>query len=328
MNVLITGGAGYIGSVLSRMLIERGYKVTILDTFYFGEDSVKDIRDQVKLVKADIRDVGSEPFRGIDAVINMAAISNDPSSELQHSLTESINHVARSRVVDISKKMGVKRHILASSCSIYGYTEGVADENAPVHPLTIYAQANRNLEVEALALADSNFCVTSLRQATVYGISQRMRFDLIVNTMTLQLFRDGKITLLGDGGEYRPFVHVKDTSMAFIKALEADPDKVNKEVFNVGEVNMKLLDLTKYVTDALNLEYKCDFGSLVDKRNYQVSFDKIKGIGWKPQMDVKEGSKEVWNALQKKIVDGEDPRTITVKWYKKLIAANEVKVDG
>jgi nucleoside-diphosphate-sugar epimerase len=189
LKVLITGGAGYIGSVLSRQLINRGYDVTILDTFFFGEDSIKDIRDRVKVVKGDIRDVGAEVFDGIDAVINMAAISNDPSGELRPELTESINHLGRSRTVQLSKKMGVKRHIIASSCSIYGFTEGIADETSKSNPLTIYAKANEALEKEALALADKNFCVTSLRQATVYGLSYRMRFDLMVNTMMLQLWQ-------------------------------------------------------------------------------------------------------------------------------------------
>ncbi len=328
MNILISGGAGYIGSILSEELVRRGYKVTILDTFFFGEESIKSIRDQVKIVKGDIRAVSADVFDGVDAVINMAAISNDPASELKHGLTESINHFGRSRTVELSKKKGVKKHILASSCSIYGFTDGISDETSKVNPLTVYAKANEALEKDAFALADRNFCVTSLRQATVYGLSPRMRFDLMVNTMVLQIFRDGKITLLGDGGEYRPFVHVKDTAMAFVNTLESDDDSVNGEIFNVGEVNMRLDELTHRVTDALKLKYRCDFGTMIDKRNYRVSFEKIKKIGWKPEYNIDEGAREVWRALKNRSTNPDDPRTITVKWYKNLIEQNEVKVDG
>jgi len=237
MTVLITGGAGYIGSVLTRLLLERGYDVIILDRLFFGKDSIKEIEDQVKVIKDDIRWFNPDVLKGVDAVFDLAALSNDPSGELDPQKTMEINYMGRVRVAKLAKKKGVKKYVLASTCSVYGFQDGVLDETSNVNPLTTYAKASYMAEKEVLPLADKNFTVTVLRQATVYGFSYRMRFDLAVNGMVKALFENGKIRIMRDGTQWRPFVHVKDTSTAFIKVMESEPEPVNDQTFNVGSNN-------------------------------------------------------------------------------------------
>jgi len=296
MKILITGGAGYIGSMLSRMLLEKGYEVKILDRFFFGKDSVKDIEDRAEIFEGDIRNFEPTLLKGVDAVIDMAAISNDPSGELDPNLTLEINYKGRVRVAKLAKKYKVKRYILASSCSVYGFQEGILNESSEVNPLTTYAKANVLWENEAFRLANKNFCVTSLRQATCYGFSYRMRFDLAINGMVLGLFKDGKVFIMKDGTQWRPFVHVKDTSEAFIKVLEAEEEIVNKQIFNVGsnDQNFQIFSLAKLISESLDLEFNYEWYGSPDKRSYRVDFSKIeKVLGFKPKFTPREGAKEV-----------------------------------
>jgi len=317
MKVLVTGGAGYIGSILVRELLKKGYSVRVVDTFFFGEESLKEINDQIEVVKEDIRTYSD--FNGIDAVIDLAAISNDPSGELDPKLTESINYKGRARIAKLAKKNGVKRYILPSSCAIYGITTGIADENSPVNPLTTYAKSNYACEKEVLQLANKNFTVAVLRQATVFGFSYKMRFDTLVNSMTMDMFVQKKIILKGDGSEYRPFIHVKDTSAALIRLMEAESEVVNKKIYNVAIENIKVYDLARKVCDTLHMLFNTEFGTLVDKRNYQVSAEKIKKeLKFVPKISIEEGIKEIYKALEDGSLKVED-KHFTVKWYKKLI---------
>jgi len=216
---LVTGGAGYIGSVMSRVLLEKGYNVTILDRLFFGTDSVKDITDQITLIKDDVRFFDPELLKGIDAVFDLASLSNDPCGELDPEKTLEINYKGRVRVANLAKKHGVKKYVFASTCSVYGFQEGIITEESSLNPLTTYAKASMMAEKEILPLADKDFSATILRQATVYGFSYRMRFDLAINGMVLGYYRNGKIPIMRDGKQWRPFVNVKDTSSAFIKVL-------------------------------------------------------------------------------------------------------------
>ncbi len=335
MRVLVTGGAGYIGSILSRMLLERGYDVVILDRLFFGTDPIKDILDQVKLIKDDVRWFDPSVLDGIDVVMDLAALSNDPTGELDPSKTMEINYKGRVRVANLAKKKGVKRYILASSCSVYGFQEGVLDENSKTNPLTTYAKANLLAEQEVLPLADKNFVVTALRQATVYGYSPRMRFDLAINGMVLGFYKKGKIPILRDGTQWRPFVHVRDTSKAFILTMEADEEVVNGQIFNVGsnEQNYQIFPLAKLVAESIGLPFEYEWYGFPDHRSYRVSFDKIaKELKFKPDYTPKEGAREVYEALKDGRADPDDLRTITVKWYKHLLYMQkflrEVEVNG
>jgi nucleoside-diphosphate-sugar epimerase len=322
MKVLVTGGAGYIGSILSRILLEKGYEVTCLDRLFFGIDPIEGITDKINLIKDDIRWFKPEALSGIDAVFDLAALSNDPSGELDPQKTLEINYMGRVRVAKLSKKYGVTKYVLASSCSVYGFQEGVLTEESNLNPLTTYAKANMLAEKEILPLANKTFYTTVLRQATVYGLSPRMRFDLAINGMVLGFYRNGKIPIMRDGKQWRPFVHVKDTSNAFIKVLETDSELVNGQVFNVGsnEQNIQIFDLAKLVAESIDLPFNHEWYGSPDKRSYRASYNKIKEtLNFKPHYTPKEGAKEVFNALNDGKLSPDDPRTITVKWYKHLL---------
>ena len=322
MKILVTGGAGYIGSVLCRMLIEKGFDVICLDRFFFGFDSIEEIRDKIKIVKEDIRWFNPNILKDIDAVIDMASLSNDPSGELDPQKTLEINYEGRVRVAKLSKKLGVKRYVLASSCSVYGFQEGILTEESTLNPLTTYAKANALAEKEILSLADKSFKATVLRQATVYGLSYRMRFDLAINGMVLGFYKNGKIPIMRDGKQWRPFVHVKDTSNAFIKVLEAEPELVNGQIFNVGsdEQNFQIFELAKLIAESINMPFNYEWYGSPDNRSYKVSFKKIKEVlNFKPKYTPREGAKEVFEALKDGSLNPDDPRTITVKWYKHLL---------
>jgi nucleoside-diphosphate-sugar epimerase len=312
MRVLLTGGAGYIGSILARILLEKGYNVTCLDRFFFGMDSIKDIAEEIRVVKADVRWFDPAILKDIDAVFDLASLSNDPSGELDPAKTMEINYKGRVRVANLAKKYGAKKYVLASSCSVYGFQECILTEESGLNPLTTYAKASANAEKEILPLADKEFCATVVRQATVYGLSPRMRFDLAING----------IPIMRDGKQWRPFVHVKDTSNAFIKILESAPELVNGQVFNVGsnDQNVQIFDLAQTVAKAMNISFKYEWYGSTDTRSYRVSFDKIKKrLGYKTSFMSADGAKEVYNALQTGILNPDDPRTITVKWYKSLL---------
>jgi nucleoside-diphosphate-sugar epimerase len=322
MKVLVTGGAGYIGSILMRLLLEKGYNVTCLDRFFFGTDPVKEIADRIKMVKDDIRWFDPEILKGIDVVIDLASLSNDPSGELDPQKTLEINYKGRVRVASLSKKFGVSRYILASTCSVYGFQDGILKEDAKPNPLTTYAKANVLAEGEVLLLADNSFTVTVLRQATVYGFSPRMRFDLAINGMVLGLFKNGKIPIMRDGRQWRPFVHIKDTANAFITVLEADREIVKGQIFNVGsnDQNVQIFHLAKLVANSINMPFEYEWYGSPDHRSYKVSFDKIRErLNFKPQHTLEEGAREVFDALKEGRVNPDDPKTITVKWYKQLL---------
>jgi len=322
MKVLVTGGAGYIGSVLTRLLLEKGYDVICLDRLFFGTDSIKDIADRMHVVRDDVRGVNPELLRGVDAVFDLASLSNDPSGELDPQKTLDINYEGRVRVAKLSKKHGVKRYVLASTCSVYGFQEGVLTEESAPNPLTTYAKASVLAEKEILPLADTSFCATVLRQATVYGLSPRMRFDLAVNGMVLGFYKNHKIPIMRDGKQWRPFVHVKDTSRAFVKVLESEEELVNSQVFNVSDdkQNVRIYALARAVAEAIDLPFNYEWYGSPDNRSYRVSFNKIRStLDFMPENTPREGAREVYDALKEGRLDGDDPRTITVKWYKHIL---------
>ncbi|MCW4031605.1 MAG: SDR family oxidoreductase [Candidatus Bathyarchaeota archaeon] len=335
MNLIVTGGAGYIGSVLSRILLEEGYDVTCLDRLFFGIDSIKEIADRITLVKDDIRFCDPEILKDVDVVLDLAALSNDPCGELDPQKTLDINYKGRVRVANLAKKYGVEKYVLASTCSVYGFREGNITEESGLNPLTTYAKANMMAEKEILPLADKKFSATVLRQATVYGFSHRMRFDLAINGMVLGYYRNGKIPIMRDGKQWRPFVNVNDTSKAFLKVLEAEPEIVNGQVFNVGsdEQNMQIFNLAKLVAEACNMPFNYEWYGDPDSRSYRVSFSKIKEtLRFKPHYTIREGAKRVFNALREGRLNPDDPRTITVKWYKHLLDMQQflrdIEIDG
>ena len=209
LNILVTGGAGYVGSVLIPSLIQDNHNVKCLDRFFFGQEylSSKHCDGKLQLIRDDIRWFDAKILKEIDVVIDLAALSNDPVGELNPEKTYEINHRGRARVAKLSKDVGVPRYILASSASIFGQQEKIADETSEVFPLTAYSKANRGAEIDSLMLNDDNFSVTALRFSSLYGVSPRMRFDIAVNEMVLELYKTRKIIVRGKNNQ-RPFLHI------------------------------------------------------------------------------------------------------------------------
>jgi nucleoside-diphosphate-sugar epimerase len=323
-HVLVTGGAGYIGSVLTQTLLDAGHRVTVLDRFFFGRETLAAVAGHpaLQVVQDDIRWCPREVLDGVDVVMDLAALSNDPSGELDPERTLEINHRGRVRIATLARERGASRYILASSCSIYGFHQGIVlDETSPPNPLTTYASANLLAEHDALPLNDGGFTVTVLRQATVYGLSSRMRFDLAVNGMVLGLHKTGRIPVLRDGRQWRPFVHVRDTARAFLATMEAPASAVGGEIFNIGadDQNVQILPLAEMVARAVGREGAVEWYGTPDHRSYQVSFRKCREVlGFTAQWTPEAGAREIMDAL----VGGrtaETPQTMTVAWYKTLL---------
>lgn len=327
MQVLVTGGGGYIGSTLVPRLLQEGYKVKVLDRFFFGQETLASVskNQRLELIQGDTRWFDPKILRNVDVVMDLAALSNDPSGELDPKKTLDINYKGRARVAKLSKEEGVKRYILASSCSIYGFREGQLDEKSPINPLTTYAQANRLAEIAAKKLASDRFAVTMLRFATVFGYSPRMRFDLAVNGMVLGFFKNKQIPIMRDGKQWRPFIHVKDVAESYIKVIQSPKEKINGELFNVGsnDQNYQILSLAKEVAHAIKIPFKKKWYGDPDTRSYKISFNKIRyTLGYKTKYTVEDGAKEIYEHLKKGTLT-DSLKTKTVEWYKHLLESKK-----
>ena len=319
-HILVTGAGGYIGTTLVPLLLDEGYTVRAIDRFFFGRGLLPE-HDQLDIVVEDTRKLGPEHFEGVDAVIDLAAISNDPSGELFQDATLEINRDSRVRAAHLAKRSGARRYILPSSCSIYGFqADGVvADETSPTNPLTTYARANEMAEKGVLPLADEKFCVVVLRQATVYGLSPRMRFDLAINGMTYGAWTTGRLPLMRDGTQWRPMVHVRDTARAQMFMLEADPSTVNGQIFNVGSAGntYQIGPLGELVAGYVPRGVETEWYGDPDHRSYRVSFDKIEALGHRAERTAEDGVAEICQALEAGTID-KTIQTITLDWYKEL----------
>ena len=326
MKILVTGGAGYVGSVLIPSLIDKGFFVKCLDRFFFGAEflSQKKFQKNIELIKDDIRWFDPTILNDVDFVLDLAALSNDPAGELNPSKTFEINHKGRTRVAKLSKEYGVKRYILASSASIYGQQDHIADEKSSVKPLTAYSKANYNAEIDNLLLNDESFTVTTLRFASVYGSSPRMRFDTAVNKMVLDAYNKRKISVSGRENK-RPFVFIKDVVKAYFTVLNAKKEKIEGEIFNVGsnEQNYKMDDLANQIVDSIEKPCDIDFQETNDHRSYFATFEKIENtLGFKTDYGIKEGIREIYQALTGGVIS-DNIKTKTVEWYKHLLNNSE-----
>lgn len=327
-RVMVTGAGGYMGNVLVGQLLQENFEVVALDRYFFGEDVLDPYRDKpgLTLLKKDIRDVTEDDFRGVDSVFDLAAFSNDPSGALDPELTREVNHHGRARVAATAKKAGVKRYLLASSCSVYGAAgERPCTEEDAINPLTVYAECNRLAEQAAMEQMGDNFCVTALRFSTLFGLSRRMRFDLVINYMSLIAVTKKRVEIMGGGQQWRPLVHVRDAVRAFRTALAAPVETVNGQIFNIGFTNAQIWQLAEVVKKKLlfDVEIVIIPGDL-DKRDYRVDFTKAKDVlGYEAQVDAIRGFDEVTAALLEGRV-APTVKTNTVDWYNHLLNAKSL----
>ena len=306
MRVLITGHMGYIGTVLTPMVLNAGHDVIGVDSDLYRRCTFEpggSIADVPHLQK-DIRDVEPADFDGVDAVLHLAALSNDPLGNFHPEITFDINHEATLRVAQAAKTAGVKRFVFSSSCSNYGLAgEEHIDENGAFNPVTPYGESKVKSELDLAALAGDGFCPVYLRSATAYGVSPRIRFDIVLNNLVAWAVTTGQIFLKSDGTPWRPIVHVEDISRAFLTVMNAPEDLVINQAFNVGrtEHNYQMRDLAEIVAEVVpncEIAYADDAGP--DKRSYRVNCDKIARTlpDFQPQWDARKGAVQLYEAYK------------------------------
>jgi nucleoside-diphosphate-sugar epimerase len=324
-KVMVTGAGGYIGTQLVRDLVKAGHDVTAVDRFFFGKEPLNEFINNklVTIKQKDIRDLDQNDFKGHDAVCDLACLSNDPAGEIDPQLTYHINRDGRIHVAKTAKQAGVPKYIISSSCSVYGKgEEPQLSETSKTNPISVYAKSTLEAEQQNLSIADNNFSVTALRNATVFGLSTRMRFDLVVNLMTLTAFQKGRIIVMGGGKQWRPLVHVSDVSRAFEKVILSQTNLVNKEIFNIGLDNFQILNLAHMVREQLPFPVEIEVApDDADKRDYNVVFKKAKDkLEFKSEVGVSQGINEIHLALKSGKVDT-GLKTITVQWYRNILEA-------
>lgn len=298
LKVLVTGGTGYIGRILVPELVKEGYDVTVIDRGFLDYDNPEKDPDfySVNIIRDDIRTVDPDILRDQEAVIDLAALSNDPSGALNPFMTWDINYLGRVRIARLAKKHGTKIYVVASSCSVYGFREEISDEKTPPNPLTTYAMANVEVEKDNLSLNDKNFRSTALRFATVFGYSKRFRLDLVINAMTFYGCRDNIIKMMRDGSQYRPFVHVKDVSRAVISTIESDNEEIGGRAINIGNnnLNMQIKDIAEIIKRKLDNKPEIVLYGDPDKRSYRVNFDLAKKLlKFETKYTIEDGIEEI-----------------------------------
>ena len=301
MNILITGTEGYIGCRMAPYLVERGHTVCGLDTGFYRDGWLyTDPRQASVLVHTvikDLRTISPGDFEGMDAVVHLAELSNDPLGANRPEVTFRINHEGSVKIAQIAKSAGVRRFVYASSCSVYGFGSGeFLSETAPVNPQTAYAKCKVLVEESVGALADRDFCTTFLRNATAFGASPRMRFDIVLNDLCARAWTAGKIAMTSDGTPWRPLVHIEDICEAVYRTLEAPIDAVHNQIFNVGQNgdNYRIRELADIVAGVFSGCEVTVGSSVGDNRSYRVSFDKIasKLPGFKCSWNARRGAEE------------------------------------
>lgn len=308
MRVLVTGDRGYIGSVLTQELSRRGYKVTGFDSGYYADNALIKPFASYSMITKDIRDISLEDVKGVDAVIHLAGLSNDPLGELEPALTEEINFQGAVRLARLSKEAKVKRFIYSSSQSMYGvstFDGELEEDNSEKNPVTVYARTKWQAEETMKELGDKNFIFVAFRPSTVFGASPRLRCDIVYNNLVACAYTTGKIEIKSDGTPWRPVVHVRDVCHAFIAGLEAPAELVLNQSFNVGipNGNFTVRDLAEAAQRSVKgsqIAFTGEHGK--DSRTYRVSFKKILTVlkdYYKPEWDLDRGGKELVDFFKK-----------------------------
>jgi nucleoside-diphosphate-sugar epimerase len=333
MRVMVTGHKGYIGTVMVPMLLQAGHTVFGLDSDLFEQCTFCPGMLDVPARRLDLRDVRAADLEGFDAIIHLAALSNDPLGDLNPDITYDINHAASARLARLAKEAGVPRFLYSSSCSSYGKAgDDFVDETAELHPITAYAISKVRVEHDVARLADDHFSPTFLRNATAYGVSPRLRFDLVLNNLTAWAYAKGRVHIKSDGTPWRPIVHIEDIARAFLAVLAAPRHLVHNQALNVGQTSenyriRELAEIVQAVVPGSQIEYAADGGP--DPRCYRVDFGKIQRLlpDFKPQWTARRGAEELYAAYQVGglvIEDCEGPRFKRIDHLKQLLAAGRV----
>jgi nucleoside-diphosphate-sugar epimerase len=334
MKVFVTGHEGYIGAVMVPMLLAAGHTVTGVDSGYYATQTETTGTPAFISIRKDVRDLECQDLLGVDAVIHLAALSNDPLGNLQPEWTEQVNHLASVRLAEIAKQAGVKRFLFSSSCSVYGVAApgALADENSPIKPLTAYAKSKVDTEHDVAQLADEDFSPVFLRNATAYGWSPRFRVDLVLNNLAGTAHTTGEILILSDGTPWRPIVHVEDISRAFLAMLEAPIDKIHNQVINVGvqDQNYQISDLAASIQKSFRgccVTYAAGGGP--DPRSYRVDFSKLHQSfpSYQPTWNAVLGGQELQQAYQTvdfKLEDMTSPRYVRLAQLQALIKGGQL----
>ena len=331
MKVLLTGSHGYIGTVLAPMLLDLGYDVTGLDIDLYCRCTFGSEAFALNTINKDLRDVTEEDVEGFDAIIHLAGLSNDPLGDYRPELTTEINETASIRLAQVAKKVGVKRFLFASSCSNYGASDdNFLTEEASFNPVTPYGVSKVQVELALSKMADSDFSPTYIRASTAYGMSPRIRFDLVTNNLTAWAFTTGKVHLKSDGTAWRPIVHIEDISRAYIAALQVPREKIHNEAFNIGTTseNYKIKEIAEMVKEVVpNCEISFADDAGPDKRCYRVDCNKIARVlhGYKPQWTARRGIEQLYQKYKEiglTLDEFEGPKYKRIAHIKELIDSN------
>lgn len=336
MKIFVTGTEGYLGSLLAPILMQEGHELLALDTGFYKEGWLYNgLPMTPRTLNKDIRHVSAYDLEGVAAVVHMAELSNDPTGELAPHITSEINHKGSVRLAGLAKQAGVERFVYMSSCSVYGLAgEGYVTEDSPVNPQTAYAICKTLVERDLKLMADDSFSSTLLRNATAYGASPRMRFDIVLNNLTGLAWTTREIKMISDGTPWRPLVHALDIAQAIVRVLKAPRAAIHNEVFNVGETahNYTIKEIAEIVAEIF-AGCKLSFGQQgADNRSYRVSFDKIKAKlpGFQCEWDARRGAQQLYDLFQRIEMTAElfNSRSFTrLKQLEHLIRTKQIDQD-